>query len=616
MICNKCGARNDDDSNFCKNCAAPLKNAAASEPVDESPRYVDAPENSESTNGRSASWGFVRAPKWPKPDFNASSISDEEVAESASKAEEPRACAYSSRRAQSEPDYSASDEDYEYESVTYVDAPDGEAEEDDLFYDDYEEDDLEPAAPRPRTSAPYRTRQQRIEEDEFSDDFAPRRRHSHRGSRSHKASSGSSKRNTILFWAAAVVLVLLMAFFAILLIYKDKGGISAFFGNLFGATATREAEMTETTMDDGSPAYAVTVYAKDGCTVRFTYPNGDTQDIPVTNGRAAARVPVSVWTPTDPCESSPVSVTPNFSIVDEEGNVTPVELPDISIEVPAVTITLTEPSLSEVEVSSSAVTFAGTLSEADAALFINDTQFAVNEDGSFSGTYNLTEAGTTTLTFEGRKGGYVIGRAEVAVTLSEEATPAEAVTEASTIALADDGTLRSKGDTLTVKGTMEVGSTVTVTGAVSGEPVVDSAAGTFTFTASTPEAGKSYTATITATKDGKTTTKEFTIDRAPDYKAYVESAWKMDYDSITAVPSQSQAYLITGTVAEIIESTRERILAKVDVGSGNLVVVEYHPAYSTAGTITADGAFTGYGYPAGVYEGTSLPKMFVWFVNN
>ena len=214
--------------------------------------------------------------------------------------------------------------------------------------------------------------------------------------------------------------------------------------------------------------------------------------------------------------------------------------------------------------------------------------------------------------FEGRKSGCVIGRQTVSVTLAQ-GTP---VAESSTIALAEGATLRSKGDTLTVNGTMTPGSTVTATGDVTGNVNVDSATGTFSFTASTPETGKQYSVTVTATKDGKSTTKNFHIERAPDYKAYVEGAWRMDYSSIVAAPNQSQAYACKGTIVEIIESSNEKVLAKMDVGSGNLVVIEYHPAYETAGTLAvSDNSYTIYAYPNGLYESSGLPLMYAWFVN-
>ncbi|MBR0026064.1 MAG: hypothetical protein IJP37_02790 [Clostridia bacterium] len=657
MICKVCGAQNEEGSNYCKICAAPLRDSA---PViaDESPRFVDPPQEVNAGDMRS-SWGFVKAPKWPKPNFDANSIPEEELPEAPVRTVEP----VSKPAPVSEPaPYYASAhkklpviDRNEYvaapkKRVAYaedegvVSAPRKSAapvsrgrrfaSDEDFGYEEYEEsvkmgaaydmeeedEDFEPVAPRSRVFS--RGKKQRFEpeyeddygyeeEDDYDDDFED---DSFRGRR------GGSKLKSVLFWVAAVVLVIVIALLALVLVYKDKGGLPAFFGSVFSGSANREPVMEATTMDDGSPAYAVTIYAKDGSIVRFTYPDGETTDITVKNGQAAARVPVSVWTPTEPVESSPVSVKPNFSIVAEDGSVTPVDLPAVEIEVPAITVTMSQPATAELECDTTALAFAGTLSDPTAAIFVNDQQFPVTEDGSFSGTYELGSTGTHNVVFEGRKGGCVIGRHEVVVTVAEApeepVAPQPEEVPASGIALAEDGVLRSTGSTLTVKGTMEVGATITATGDVSGEPTVDSANGTFSFTAKTPDTGKQYKVTITATKDGKATTKEFHIERAPDYKDYVESAWRMDYDHIVSVPTQSQGYACKGTIVEIIESSREKVLAKMDVGGGDLVVIEYHPAYATAGTIAvSDNNYTIFAYPNGKHD-SGLPLMYAWFVND
>ena len=90
----------------------------------------------------------------------------------------------------------------------------------------------------------------------------------------------------------------------------------------------------------------------------------------------------------------------------------------------------------------------------------------------------------------------------------------------------------------------------------------------------------------------------------------------MDYDHIVNVPSQSQGYACKGTIVEILESSRELVLAKMDVGGGDLVVIEYHPAYATAGKIEAnDNNYTIFAYPNGKHE-SGLPLMYAWFVND
>jgi hypothetical protein len=186
---------------------------------------------------------------------------------------------------------------------------------------------------------------------------------------------------------------------------------------------------------------------------------------------------------------------------------------------------------------------------------------------------------------------------------------------AAAVGLAEGGELRGKTDTWTVNCIMEPGSSVSVTVDVTGTPVVDSAAGTFSFTANTPQAGQ-YSATVSVTKDGKTAAKTFLLERAPDFNTYVAGAHLMDYARIKEAPTHDQAYQCKGTIEEIIESDEMgNYLAKMDVGGGNILVIEYHGVYSSAGSLAADNrTYTIYAEPNGVHEESGLPKMYAWFV--
>ena len=62
MICKVCGTNNEDYLEYCKKCSAPLHGG-----------------DSAATEAPASSRGFVRAPVWAKPDFNANTISESDI---------------------------------------------------------------------------------------------------------------------------------------------------------------------------------------------------------------------------------------------------------------------------------------------------------------------------------------------------------------------------------------------------------------------------------------------------------------------------------------------------------------------------------------------------------
>ena len=72
MKCKVCGAYNEDYLEYCENCAAPLT-PDEPEPIPAEDSYVA------STGETPPAWGFVRAPQWPKPEFDANTVSEEDI---------------------------------------------------------------------------------------------------------------------------------------------------------------------------------------------------------------------------------------------------------------------------------------------------------------------------------------------------------------------------------------------------------------------------------------------------------------------------------------------------------------------------------------------------------
>lgn len=625
MVCKACGAVNPDGTKYCKICASPFDSDAPE--VYQSPKYVTPPATEEPAQPGKDGWGFVRAPRWPKPEFDAGSITEEDLSafeqeQASPEAQQQDYTGYAPRHfipsvgendtaspvghapsrfstAAGRPaEYRNNADDYDYTGETI---PPPRAT---VYSMNDEEGDYSPVAPRLNTAPiPYRTREQAAKTPDYG--FTDHRtKKSHSRHRTVGVHSRSNMKNT-LFWVAAGFLAVVVVVLLLSLFTRNSGGIGAFISGIFSSSPiTRDAVVEASKTDDGQPAYAITIYARNGSTVRFTA--GTTQkDFPVTNGKIGVRIAEAMWIPQEPVDSSPVQVTPDFKVISEDGTTTQVEMDPIPITVPSLTMTITSPQSANVTTDSGKIQVTGTLSDPGAMAYINDQECTVDADGNFNGTYSLTQTGVQTVSIEGRKAGFVTAKSTLTVDSSAEAT---------TIALAEGATLRGSAESFTVNGTMESGSTITVTGDVVGEAVVDSAAGTFSFTANTPEVGK-YSAVVTATKNGVSSTKEFHLEHAPDLDTYAQGAHAMDYARIVAAPTHSQAYKCVGTIEEIIQDG-ETILAKMDVGSGNLIVFEYHPNYPSAATVAVgDGkTYSVFAYPNGKHEASGLPLMYAWFI--
>ena len=86
MKCKNCGAYNEDYMEYCESCAAPLVPDTDQANVQPSNETVSAPESD-----AQPSWDFARAPRWIQPEFDANTISEDDIPDSfnASQARRP-----------------------------------------------------------------------------------------------------------------------------------------------------------------------------------------------------------------------------------------------------------------------------------------------------------------------------------------------------------------------------------------------------------------------------------------------------------------------------------------------------------------------------------------------
>lgn len=633
MICKKCGTFNENYLEYCKNCASELI------PEGDEAR----PETPSASEERAKpTWGFVRSPGWPNPDLSADNVNEEDI---------PKG--YSPRRFDPKP----INDDY-----VPVNRPAPSPEPEEMYDYDYE-DDIEPfddedpdktmvipvrrgshrgasaraennRTPNKESRRPDQQDRNQIryadpldedyfydgDEDDDNDDYRPR----------------GKRRGLAVVLAVIGVVVVTLIVIGIITIGSNYGSLGNFTAHVFGGNPLMRSSTIATGTDpNGKPIYTVTIYAESGSKVRFKYGSDEREDEIDSSNSISYNVAREVWYPTQPVDESPVMIEPDFTLITESGEefkidkfvttdesiinvVKPdatdkerkngIELTSVPIEVPTISLTLTSPDTATMTSASKSVLIEGTVDDTAAAVYINGQLTTVDGTGKFSYTYELPGAGTHEITVEAQKAGCKTAKATVSVDYS---------VANSELKLDSGVNLRTNGETITIKGTVDPGSQIEVSGdgiELTAPATVDES-GAFTFTAKLSSVGY-YNAAVTITNNGTTSTASLHLERAPasssDYKA---GAFALDYDRLVSSPNHDQSYAINGKVTEVIQSEGYTI-AKLTLADGKELYFEYHNSYEGAATISAGDniTYTIAGFPNGLYGDTNIPYIYVWFV--
>lgn len=604
MRCKVCGAYNEDYLEFCENCAAPLEPEAATN----GPAGFSSASGGD--QGEPAAWGFVRSPNWPKPDFDANTVSEQDIPEAYLNRFEPRPADAVQEEAaliEDKPVVRIISEPFEETPVPRFNATDpSPIRRSAPVCGPVSEPESEPALPAVRKEV---KKPQRAES--FSD-------YGYAGKRKPRKFRGS--KNPVVFYAAAGVLVLLIVVFAIALLTKGSGPI---FGGLFSKSSiTKQATITPDTSDPSNKQYLITVYAKTGSRLRFTAGSlvreGD--DLIVTEGKKSMIVNEDVFMPTEPVDSASLNIYPDIVVIGKDGTEEKVEfLEPIVIEVPSIGLTITSPA-SPYETTSPDVTVSGTVDDNTASVFVGDNQFTVDETGGFSGTYSLNAEGANTIIVEARKNGYQIARQTITANYTAStagssgngntAQPVSAVTGTPTFDFADDQSRRTTEASLTVKGTAQSGTALSVTGVELSNPVTVNSDGTFSFTVKMDKVGL-YTATVSSNLNGSVGTRTIYLERShADKNAYIEGVHAFDYKYVTDAPFHEKAYELVGKVAEVIQ-TSPFVIAKINTPDGDVLFYYYS---GIASVEVGDGkTYEIYGDPYGK-DANGTPILYAWYI--
>lgn len=643
MVCKQCGAYCESNMQYCAVCGALLseQSTAYRQPSVDSAAQPPADELQSEETER-PNWGFVRSPRWPKPTFDINAVED------IPEGQAPAAPVYNGS-----PQESADYVEPSYDAPAYEKNAYHASEYDEPVYE-------QPPAPRYRATAPgsrfnpqpLQTPQQQsskepitsvggyesgsagyqgsfgrapqhaavynMDDDDVSYSPPARKRTAPPAmsqtapikkqppvskSRGGASSFRSGRNKNMLFWGAVGVLVVLLIVFGVIFVNRNYGGIGGFFRNVFGGSPIlKDPVVTEGLNDDGVDCYIITVYAREGNTVTMRVGEDERSDVIGSSNQKILRIPKASLLPEEPVDGTTADLVPDVRVTTEDGEVFQLEISPIPVQVPALTVTLSEPATSSIAVNKGKVTFAGTVNDGTVGVFAEGQPLSVNADGTFSGEYPLSDLGVYTLTLEARKNGYQIFRQAFNV----DYTQAEANIEL------DKSTLRaSSSDTATVKGTVDPGATLSVTGpsgVTLGTPSVNAATGIFSFTAQMAEVGH-YDLEVTVTKDGLSTTGTITVERAPNVDTYTRAVHVMSYSRMTKETKHKASYECSGKVTEVIQS-EPYIIAKLSTDQGDLVF-EYH---GTANTANVDDHRKLYGDYAGIDEATGLPLIYCWFL--
>lgn len=438
MVCKNCGAKNEDYLEYCEKCAAPLNEGSSA--------------NQPGSFGRS----FVNSPKWAKPDFNANTISESDIPSdyfSAPKAAEPEAAPAQQASAHSQASVQAAQQRPRPAQAGGISCPNCGASmiSGQRFCNScgarYEAAAVSSAAAASSAassawtgsySAPSAPRQaikyaDPIDDRMFSYDRTEEAR-GERPSRSRNANAkgssakgGSSrgksgartakpasrkKRGSLNIKLMAMILGGVVV--AGLLIF---GIIKLVSGGLFsGSAVTDAATIEKTTSATGDTVYNITTYAKKGSTVRFEGGSIEREE-PVTGKSVTFAIPEQLWIPGEPVDPDMLAadgtlpVYPDISVINKKGESEDIvfEQP-IHVPIPTIDMTVTSPNTESFSVTSPAVEIAGMVGDTTVSVFVGDAAVPVDETGSFTYTYNLTETGTVSLNVEARKNGYAIAR--------------------------------------------------------------------------------------------------------------------------------------------------------------------------------------------------------------
>lgn len=723
MVCKECGAYNAENMSVCKECGAKLRED------DTSAGSVDTLATHE--EGRPAR-DFVKPPAWPKsayagaPEKTVTSTSSElptasgafrptippRVAASATQTcphcgkpalSDAPFCAYCGQRLTGEvaaapvsarPAQKAAPAPVQQRSAFAANDFDDEDEDE---YDEDDEEDYKPAKGAKRPAKLARRESEELDEfdeedeEEYDEDYddMPKKR---------------GKGTTILFWGLIGLLLALIAVFGMYIAKKnfngDFGAMFASIGNIFNkgssddvnaadpaATTDPESQMyTATIMESTDQTtnevwYDIDIIAPTGSTIRvITDATLTTDTVKVAaNNLVRIHIPRDVFMPNAPVDTETLTLQPNIQAISTEGETMQISVPPITVVVPTLSMTVTEPASDTVNATydNKPIAIIGQVNnyDADMAVFINDVRATVDSTGLFTASYTptavaavaaptstpsastdpsvtpdpsaspdastspettaeetaateepVTEEATSeetavstgtaeTITIEVRKNNYVTARKVITIEPYVVQTMSFTVTNELTSLSSDTGAV-------TITGTCTPGAKITATSTSAdvtfGEATVTET-GTFSILATIAKVG-GFDVTLVGKLEGYYDgTANVIVERPPtaSSSAFKKAAGDLskNYEKIKSGATTSGDFVVTGRITEII-STDPYTIFRVQISEGVEVIIYNRSAKSTINSSDLKEKKQVAGTLKGFYTDGVTPVLWGWFIWN
>ncbi len=454
MVCKECGTYNAENLTECKVCGAKLRedeNSAATE------------ETVETRDDGKPTRDFVKAPSWPTRAFTGAPehqpLNSSPAPEPSSTvptgsfrptipprpaASAPAAfcpycgkpavadapfCPYCGKRKDVDATPAAAPAAVQSTRMSAAAPQDNAAPIDDDF-DDYEDDDgfedefEEDYAPKKsaKRGGKMARRDDDFDVDEYDDEFDDE--YDDYDEEFDDMPKKRGKGTTILFWSLIVLLLALIAVFGMYIAKKnfdgDIGKMFSSIGGVFGGSSEDVDTTDPTVVDDTETSemytasiseytdpstnevyFDIDIHAPTGSTIRFITDatlKEDTTTVP-SNDHVILRIARDVFMPNQPVESETVTITPNIQVISPEGETTQLTVPDITVTVPVLSMTVSEPAMDVVNATfdNSPIAIIGQVNDYDGeiAVFINDEQVYVDSTGMFTSSYTPKQTSST-----------------------------------------------------------------------------------------------------------------------------------------------------------------------------------------------------------------------------
>lgn len=723
MVCKECGTFNAENQTLCKFCGAKLRDDDASAATEETsaPREEGKPSRD-----------FVKAPSWPTraysgaPDQKSAGTSPTPAASAPSgsfrpsippRATAPAAaaasfCPYCGKPTLPDAPFCpycgkstiveaapASTRPSAKPAAASVRQPVKQDDFDDDDYEDEEEEDYAPKKPAKRGSNKVARKDDFDDEDEDSGEYDDE--YDEDDEEYDALPKKRGKGTTILFWGLIVLLLALIAVFGLYIAKKnfdgDIGKMFASIGSVFNKNSTSDVDATGTDTTDtaASDMYTASIseytdpttselyfnfdiHAPTGSTIRIITDatlDNNTATVP-SNDRVILKISRDVFMPNTPVESEVITITPNIQVISPDGQTTQLTVPDITVTVPVLSMTVSEPATDTVNATfdNSPIPIIGQVNNYDGetAVFINDQQVYVDSTGMFTSSYTPVSAATVAQPTTAPETAATTPDPSASPDTTDEATPDPAATaepEATEALPTDDSslpattgggetitiearknncvtarkvitvepyvvqnlsfmvtnelkTLSSDTGSVTVTGTATPGTQITATCPstdVSFGTATVSETGTFSLAVSISKVGAfdiTLTGKLLGYNDG---TAIATVERPPSVSssAFKKAASDLakNYEKITSGATTSGDFVCTGKITEII-ATEPYAIFRVLLSDGTEVICANRSAKSTINSSDLKEKKQLAGTLKGLYTDGKTPYLWTWFIWN